>query len=357
LSESEDTLGAPAPAPHPAKSNSPKPVVSIGFINGLNFATAVPEIFGSLADEFSLVESARPRLCISGPYGTDTPPAGSTHIGYLCENIRPEPTAYDWCFGTWEEEEVGHPRYTRITWHGFDPRTLIKTPAQIASWLQRPRRFCNFFYSNRVAHREDFCRALSRYQSVDCPGRSLRNMPPIDQGQSDAGKWSRKRDFLTGYRFTIAFENSSAPGYHTEKILDPMVAGSIPIYWGDPDIASHFNPRSFVNVRDLLPPPSERFDRWLRRRGGRTHRDYCPAQYSRPVDRIVRRAHRLTQQTADFLWRLRGWQPLVNAIRDIDTDGKRYAAMLSEPWFKGNRPPPDPMREQWRLLLTACAVS
>lgn len=337
--------------------HSPKPVVSLAFRNGLNFATAVPEIFGSLTNEFTFVESPQPRLCISGPYGIEPPPAGAMHVGYLCENILPEPDNYDWCFGSWHEEAVAHPHYTRITWHGFDPNSLVKTPAQVAAWLARPRRFCNFFYSNCVSFREDFCRTLARYKPVDCPGRSLRTMPPIDEPQSHAGKWSRKREFLSGYKFTVAFENSSAPGYHTEKILDPMLAGSIPIYWGDPGIARQFNPRSFINAWDLLPPPSAALDRGLRRWGGRTHRDYCPAQYSGPLDRITRRLHRLANQSADFLIQQRGWQPLIDVIRELDTDDKRYAAMLAEPWFEGNRPPPDPMREQWRRLLTACATS
>lgn len=120
------------------------PVVTIAFINGLDFATAVPEIFGPLADEFTFEASATPRLCVSGPYGNQPPPDRACHVRYLCENIWPEPNAYDWCFGTWDEPIVNHPRYTQIAWHGFDPRTLVKTPAQVAAWLSRPRRFCNF---------------------------------------------------------------------------------------------------------------------------------------------------------------------------------------------------------------------
>lgn len=334
-----------------------KPTVSIAFRNGLGFADSVGEIFGPLAAEFSFVESTTPRLCVSGPYGADPAPAGAQHVGYLCENNWPDPAEYDWCFGTWREEEVNHPRYTRITWHGFDPRQLVKTPAQVEAWLARPRRFANFFYSNRVRHRESFCQALARYQAVDCPGDSLRNQPPIDDGRhSDSGRWGRKRDFLGDYKFTVAFENSSAPGYHTEKILDPMQAGSIPIYWGDPTIARTFNPRSFINAAEFVRPPSRSLDTALRRLGRRTHRDYRPALYSRPADRVRRRWHRLATQAADGLLRLRGWKPLVDAIRELDTDETRYAAMLAEPWFSGNQPPPDPMREQWRRLLLACAT-
>lgn len=331
-----------------------KPTVEISFRNGLGFGDAVPEIFGSLAAEFDFVESATPRLAVSGPYGAEPAPAGALNVGYLCENIWPDPDEYDWCFGAWREDAVDHPRYTRITWHGFDPQSLVKNPAQAGAWRSRPRKFCNFFYSNCVRHREDFCQALARYQPVDCPGVSLRNHPPIDQGGHDRAKWSRKRDFLAGYRFTIAFENSSAPGYNTEKILDPMLAGSIPIYWGDPTIARTFNPRSFINATDYIAPPSRALDAGLRRFGRRTHRDYRPAIFSSPLDRVRRRLHRASAETADWLLRARGWEPLVEAIRQIDRDDALYAAMLAEPWFAGNQPPADPMREQWRHLLTQC---
>jgi hypothetical protein len=55
-----------------------------------------------------------------------------------------------------------------------------------------------------------------------------------------------KQPFLENYKFTIAFENRSCPGYVTEKIVDPMIARSVPIYWGSPTLDRDFNPRSLV---------------------------------------------------------------------------------------------------------------
>lgn len=180
-------------------------------------------------------------------------------------------------------------------------------------------------------------------------------MPPIDDAVS-AGKWTRKRDFLAAYKFTIAFENSRAPGYYTEKILDPMLAGSIPVYWGDPGIASHFNPRSFLSVDTLLSPPNETIDRLLRRLGRRTFRDYCPGIYTGLLDRLRRRGHRLASDTANALLRRQGWNLLVEAIRVLDQDDDLYAAMLAEPWLPDNRPPArNPMHESWRRILNQCA--
>jgi hypothetical protein len=37
-------------------------------------------------------------------------------------------------------------------------------------------------------------------------------------------------------------ESCQEPGYFTEKIIDCFLTGTIPIYWGDPNIRDIFNP-------------------------------------------------------------------------------------------------------------------
>ena len=67
-----------------------------------------------------------------------------------------------------------------------------------------------------------------------------------------------KHDVLSKYKFAICFENMSSPGYVTEKIIDCIAGGVIPIYLGAPDI-SFFVPddlfidlRGFKNYEDLF---------------------------------------------------------------------------------------------------------
>src|SRR5438309_10477229 len=64
------------------------------------------------------------------------------------------------------------------------------------------------------------------------------------------GPWG-KIEFLKRYKFNIAFENASLPGYTTEKIVEPMAARCLPIYWGNPLIHREFNPKSFLNYVDF----------------------------------------------------------------------------------------------------------
>ncbi len=114
-------------------------------------------------------------------------------------------------------------------------------------------RFCNFIYSNDHVEQEgarlrmEFCRLLSRYKSVDCPGRVLHNMEaPELVGRLDGARSSSKVAFIRRYKFTIAWENTYGEGYVTEKLAEPLMAGSVPIYWGS--VPEFVNPKAIVDV-------------------------------------------------------------------------------------------------------------
>ncbi len=50
-----------------------------------------------------------------------------------------------------------------------------------------------------------------------------------------------KLEALKDYRFSIIIENCQVNGYFTEKLIDCMVTGTIPIYWGSSSINNEFN--------------------------------------------------------------------------------------------------------------------
>ncbi len=63
------------------------------------------------------------------------------------------------------------------------------------------------------------------------------------------GRCTDKLKTIGSYKFSICFENMESPGYMTEKIVDCFVAGSIPIYWGAPDIAKLVPCESYIDMR------------------------------------------------------------------------------------------------------------
>jgi hypothetical protein len=65
------------------------------------------------------------------------------------------------------------------------------------------------------------------------------------------GKVADKKEFIAKYKFNLAPENSSVEGYTTEKLSEPLLSGTVPIYWGNPDAADDFNAASFINMTDF----------------------------------------------------------------------------------------------------------
>lgn len=53
---------------------------------------------------------------------------------------------------------------------------------------------------------------------------------------------------LNRYKFNFCFENVRYPGYITEKIFDAMIANTVPIYYGAPDIAEFVPSESFIDA-------------------------------------------------------------------------------------------------------------
>ncbi len=100
--------------------------------------------------------------------------------------------------------------------------------------------------------RTEYAAELMRHISVDSYGRCLNNRTLAE----DRGR-ATLREVIRGYRFTLAFENSLAADYVTEKFFAPLAAGSVPVYLGAPNVAD-FAPgeRCHLDVRDF-PGPRE----------------------------------------------------------------------------------------------------
>lgn len=104
--------------------------------------------------------------------------------------------------------------------------------------------FCAYVMSNTKDSAEERIRIfelLSAYRQVNSGGRWRNNV---------GGRVPDKQAFQSKHKFVIAFENSSSPGYLTEKFAEAAAANSVPIYWGDPDIGALFNPNAFINCHN-----------------------------------------------------------------------------------------------------------
>lgn len=107
------------------------------------------------------------------------------------------------------------------------------------------REFCSLVVSN-----SDTCDP-NRFLIVD----ELKKYKPLAFGgryhNNVGGPVHDKIQFCKHYKFNLALENSCVDGYVTEKIVDAMVANTIPIYWGARDISLDFNTDAFININDF----------------------------------------------------------------------------------------------------------
>jgi hypothetical protein len=117
--------------------------------------------------------------------------------------------------------------------------------------------------------------SLMREMPIDSYGKIFCNRPG-DMKPGRAGKLA----VLSRYKFTLAFENSICRDYVTEKFFDPLIAGSVPVYLGAPNVdelapgdncyidASRFeNPRALAAYLLALAKDDEAYARYLAWKG------------------------------------------------------------------------------------------
>ncbi len=223
------------------------------------------------------IDPEKPDILIFSLYGEQYEKYDSIRVLYIGENTRPNFNLCDFSI-SFDHQTYGG-RNLRVPLYVLygEKEMLIKTPERIEQILNENRKFCNMLVSNPKAKlRIEFFKKLSRYKQVDSGGKVLNNI---------GYRVKNRFEFIKNYKFTLAFENSSFPGYTTEKIIQPVKAGSIPIYWGNPLVHLEFNPKSFINVMQF--------------------------------------------KTFDHA---------VEYIKLVDSDPALYRKMLEEPFFYGNQP-------------------
>jgi alpha(1,3/1,4) fucosyltransferase len=158
--------------------------------------------------------------------------------------------------------------------------------------------FCAFIASNcNSKDRIAFFDKLSKYKSIHSFGKCRNNANEKNFIEDNDNLYipehsPHKNAFLyRKFKFVICFENSSHPGYLTEKILYVMLANTIPIYWGNPDIGNVFNEKAFINVHSY-----------------------------------------------------NSFDDVIEKVKELDQDDNKYKRMLQEPWVKNNE-----ITDNWRI--------
>lgn len=108
--------------------------------------------------------------------------------------------------------------------------------------------FCGFVAGNGASeYRNKMFHMLNEYKPVMSGGPLFNNIGGVLPRDVMS-----KIDFFRKCRFSLCFENSSYPGYCTEKIMHGFIARTVPIYWGSPTVTMDFQEGSFISRHDFV---------------------------------------------------------------------------------------------------------
>lgn len=208
-----------------------------------NFDARGSIFFRALANVADIELGSPGDICFFSSFGSSHWTFDGVKVQVLGEDQRPDLRIADFsiCF-----DHIPDDRLLRLPiWAWQEDAAILDRPL-----TERPvgDRFCNFLFSNpRAPVRNAFFSILNDLRAVDATGRVFHNRDDASAVQPSTDDWrAAKQRHLKQYRFSIAFEHSQQAGYTTEKIADAFLAGSIPIYWGDPVIDVDFDPEAFV---------------------------------------------------------------------------------------------------------------
>ena len=141
-----------------------------------------------------------------------------------------------------------HMRYPLYLYRkdGAYPKRKKLTYDEAKNILANKKYFANFIYGHgaETGMRESVLSAFSQYKRVECAGTYLNNMP---NGET-VTYGGTKGPFVASTKFTLAIESVCYPDYCGEKITDAFENYSIPIYYGNKNVSTEFNPKAFIDL-------------------------------------------------------------------------------------------------------------
>jgi hypothetical protein len=147
-------------------------------------------------------------------------------------------------------------RYLRFPLYSFF--SLTYKHYNILEPVNTHTKFCAIGVSNINLHKLDVINLVKSYKPIDmivnpCSINFIQNncnINPIPDNRIP-DTFTGKINILKDYKFALALENCNFDGYITEKIIDVIRAGAIPIYRGTDKISNDFNTECFINYNDF----------------------------------------------------------------------------------------------------------
>jgi len=178
-------------------------------------------------------------------------------------------------------------------------------------------------YTPDAAVRPAFFDLLSEYKPVMALRNEAGGGCRVSNSSIDVVKkgkllhaWDAAIKTFSKFKFVISFENRRLNGYLTEKIINALLGGAIPIYFGAPDIGNFLNPKRFIHCDvDTTEVLKYSFP------GGKEKAGKNPE----PIIQFVK------DKVGDKLIKC------VERVKEIDQDDELFRSIVSEPILINNR--------------------
>lgn len=177
---------------------------------------------------------------------------GCIRIFFSSENYSPDFNLFDYCIGfdniSYNDRYIRFPSgYMRLLQRDFIKRASEKHLDVSKDILLNKTNFCSFVYGHSANPRDYIFECISSYKKISSAGKHLNNM----KDGFVADTYEKKIAFQESTKFSIAIESCSLNGFSTEKIIHSFAAKTVPIYFGDPDIAKDYNSQAFININSF----------------------------------------------------------------------------------------------------------
>jgi len=143
--------------------------------------------------------------------------------------------------------------YKKIFVHDYELLKLGNScvycpPAANMPWIKNRSIHNKTKLVSMVSSGKSFCKGhefrnkmMEKFQKLNCN---------IDYYGRLFNPFNVKEDVLNDYYFSITIENEKYSNYYTEKLMDCCATGTIPVYYGTPELPSMFNPEGVIIFDD-----------------------------------------------------------------------------------------------------------
>jgi hypothetical protein len=165
------------------------------------------------------------------------------------------------CFSkiyTWDDNLVDNTHYFKFYYPVLRPMIQEVVPFEekklcvlVTGYVNNPIKYPGKHPDELYTHRFKAAQFFEKLDEsgFDVYGRGWEKAPPL---RSYKGPCQDKLAVIKNYKFSLCYENcQGASGYITEKIFDCFAAGTVPIYWGAPNICDYIPKECFIDKRDF----------------------------------------------------------------------------------------------------------